>query len=86
MSPQDFANNPQGVIVQKPRADVYTMMLLLSLIAIIVAIVLLSLEMGRYGWDIKAAEGTLQRTAIERSATQDLARASVSRHHESRPS
>jgi hypothetical protein len=39
---------------EKPRSDVYTVMLVISLLAVFAAIGLLSLEMDKYGWDIKA--------------------------------
>ena len=38
-----------GVVVQKPKTNVYTMMLILSFIAIVTACVLLWLEMSSYG-------------------------------------
>ena len=57
--------NPQGVYVQKPKWDIYTTMLLLSLTAIIIAIVVLLFEMKSYNWDIKANEATLQQAAVE---------------------
>lgn len=52
MSPLD-SNNP-GVVVQKPKSDVYTTMLFLSFIAIIIACLCLWLEMRAYNMDIKA--------------------------------
>jgi hypothetical protein len=54
VSPLD-SNNP-GVVVQKPKSDVYTTMLFLSLIAIIIACLCLWLEMRAYNMDIKANE------------------------------
>ncbi|MGE0609695.1 MAG: hypothetical protein AB7O62_21575 [Pirellulales bacterium] len=53
-----------GVVVQKPRSDVYTTMLILSFIAIVTGIILLVLEWKRYDFDIKASRGKLQ-TSIE---------------------
>ena len=38
------------------RIDVYTVMLGVALIAIILAIVLLAMELGRYEWDTKAQQ------------------------------
>lgn len=58
MSPLD-SNNPAGVVVQKPRSNVYTTMLFLSFIAIIIACLCLWLEMRSYNMDIKATEGRL---------------------------
>ncbi len=51
MSPLD-SNNP-GVVVQKPKPDVYTTMLFLSFIAILIACLCLWLEMRAYNMDIK---------------------------------
>jgi hypothetical protein len=42
------------VIRQKPKANVYTMMMILSLIAIGVACFCLNAEMNEYRWDMKA--------------------------------
>ena len=50
MSQRD-STKPEGPVA---RFDVYTTMLLVSLLAIIVACVLLALEAGRYNWDFKA--------------------------------
>ncbi len=40
---------------RKPRADVYTFMLIVALIAIIIAIVCLYFEMKRFDFDFKGA-------------------------------
>ena len=58
MSPLD-SSNPQGVVVQKPKSDVYTTMLFLSLIAILIACLYLFLEMRAYNMDIKANEARI---------------------------
>jgi len=58
------SNNPQGVVVQKPRSDIYTTMLFLSLIAILVAILCLWLEMRAYNMDIKASEAQVRTTVL----------------------
>ena len=63
MSPLD-STNPQGVVVQKPKSDVYTTMLFLALIAIIIAILCLYLEMRSYNMDIKASEGRVSAGAM----------------------
>ena len=50
MSPQDSSSlGPSGVIVEKPRSNIYTVMLILSLLAICTACVLLWLELSSYG-------------------------------------
>jgi hypothetical protein len=43
-----------GVFVQKAKSDVYTVMLGLSLAAILIAILFMFLEMRRYDMDFKA--------------------------------
>ena len=43
------AAKTSGVAVQKPGFNVYTMMLILSLIAITTACILLYMELGTYG-------------------------------------
>jgi hypothetical protein len=61
-------NNEEDVVVVKPRFNVYTMMLLLSLCAIIIGCVLLYLEMDSYkpknggggGWPWETKGLTLQ--------------------------
>ena len=55
MSPPDLTDANRGVIVQKPKADVYTWLLLVALIAILMAITFLLMELSRYDWDFKAA-------------------------------
>lgn len=67
-------NPQQGVVVKKPKSDVYTTMLILSFIAIVTGIILLVLEMRRYDFDIKAAKGKLQ-SRIERTLPQSGHRA-----------
>lgn len=64
MSPLD-SNNP-GVVVQKPKSDVYTTMLFISFIAIIIACLCLWLEMRSYNMDIKANEGRVTVGRVER--------------------
>ena len=44
----------RGVIVEKPKFNVYTMMLLLSLIAILIGCLCLYLEMKEYNFEFKA--------------------------------
>jgi hypothetical protein len=42
------------VKVAKPRPDVYTVLLGISLLAILLAILCLAMELSRYNWDYKA--------------------------------
>jgi hypothetical protein len=55
----------EGVIVEKPRWNVYTMMLLLSLLAIIIACVCLYLELKDYETDITADKARRSITCVE---------------------
>lgn len=72
MSPLD-SNNPQGVVVQKPRSDIYTTMLFLSFIAIVIACLCLWLEMRTYNMDIKASEAQVRTTVMAPAMPQQLA-------------
>ncbi len=58
MSPQDLTN--PGVVVQKPKSDIYTAMLFLSFIAICIACLCLWLEMRAYDMDIKATSAQVR--------------------------
>ena len=55
MSQLGSTDRGPGIAVQKPRPDIYTVLLGLALTAILIAIICLVLELGRYGWDYKAA-------------------------------
>ena len=61
MSPQNLAAQElaSGRVEQKPRANVYTMMLILSFVAVCIACVLLWLELQAYApypwWETKQA-------------------------------
>jgi len=44
----------RGVVVEKPKADIYTAMLIVSLVAILIACLCLYLEMRTYDFNIKA--------------------------------
>jgi hypothetical protein len=48
----------RAVILQKPRANIYTAMLAVSLVAIIIGCVFLALELGEYDWQFNA--GSIQ--------------------------
>lgn len=43
------ANAPRGVLVQRPKASVYTVMLVIALLAILLGCLFLWLEIGQYG-------------------------------------
>ncbi len=49
MSPQDSKSASRGVHVQKPGSNVYTVMLLVALVALVIGCVLLYLEIDSYG-------------------------------------
>jgi len=48
------SNNQQGMVVEKPKSDVYTVMLFIALAAVLAAIGLLSSELNKYEWDTNA--------------------------------
>jgi hypothetical protein len=77
VSPLD-SNNP-GVVVQKPKSDVYTTMLFLSFIAIIIACLCLWLEMRAYNMDIKANEARVGSLVRPDSEIQSIAALDVPR-------
>ena len=47
--------SPRGVYVERQRANIYTMMLVIALLAITVACACLWAEMNDYNWDVRAA-------------------------------
>jgi len=61
MSQQSSASG--GVYVKKPKADVYTAMLFVALVALIVGIFALCKEMERYDWKYKKAD--LQQVSVD---------------------
>ncbi len=50
----DAPEAKSGVVVEKPKANIYTVLLALSFVAVVIACVCLSLEMAAYDWDMKA--------------------------------
>lgn len=54
MSQPDLTSPGRSVVVQRPKSDVYTIMLGIALTAILIACLLLFLELRRYKGDIKA--------------------------------
>lgn len=54
MSLPDSTDPGRGVVVHKPKADVYTVLLGISLLSIVMAIIFLCMELSRYNWDVKA--------------------------------
>lgn len=49
------AEPPRGVVVQKPRSNVYTVLLGIALVALIIGCICLYGELNLYKWDFKAA-------------------------------
>lgn len=50
---QPQSTDKGGVKVAKPRPDIYTVLLGISLAAILLAILCLCMELSRYNWDTK---------------------------------
>jgi hypothetical protein len=44
----------RAVVVEKPKADIYTVMLILSFVALVIGCLCLYGEMNSYGFNIKA--------------------------------
>jgi hypothetical protein len=51
----DLTDPSRGLVAPKPKADIYTWLLLVALVAIIMACTYLAMELNRYNWDFKAA-------------------------------
>lgn len=50
MSQPDLSSaNPPGVLVQKPKTSIYTMLLLVALLALLLGCLFLFLEINQYG-------------------------------------
>ncbi len=54
MSLPESTDKPRGLVVPKAKADIYTTLLAIALAAILIAIILLAVEIGRYGGDVTA--------------------------------
>ena len=54
MSLPDSTDPGRGVVVHKPKADIYTVLLGIALLSILMAIMFLCMELSRYNWDVKA--------------------------------
>jgi hypothetical protein len=54
------ADEPRGVVVEKPRANVYTVLLVLSFVAIVIGCLCLMGELAAYGpgvpWNTSGAQ------------------------------
>lgn len=54
-SPELSSSNSPRAPYRKPRADIYTVLLSLALVAILVGLTFLALELDLYNWDSKSA-------------------------------
>ena len=50
----NLADGTRGVIVERPRANVYTVLLAISLVALVIGCLCMYGELTTYGWDVKA--------------------------------
>ena len=50
----DAPDTKRGVIVEKPKANIYTVLLVLSFVAILIGCLSLYLEMSAYNFEINA--------------------------------
>ncbi len=68
MSTPGYADAGRGVYVEKPKSNIYTVLLAIALFALIVACAFLLIEMNRYEFNRKAptasAAGTMAWDAV----------------------
>lgn len=76
MSKPELKSASGGVAVQKPQANVYTMMLILSFLAICVACSLLWLELKSYGewpqWKVDVKAAPVVTTPVDDAPVDDV--------------
>ncbi|HEX2477438.1 MAG TPA: hypothetical protein VHK01_21965 [Lacipirellulaceae bacterium] len=51
--PDSSSERPQGVLVRRPRTSIYTVLLMIALVAILFSCLLLVIEMAQYGFQWK---------------------------------
>ncbi len=51
--PDSSSERPQGVLVRRPRTSIYTVLLMIALVAIMFSCLLLVIEMAQYGFQWK---------------------------------
>ena len=51
--PVSSSERPQGVLVRRPRTSIYTVLLMIALVAIMFSCLLLVIEMAKYGFQWK---------------------------------
>jgi hypothetical protein len=48
--PDSSYERPQGVLVRRPKTSIYTVLLLIALVAIVIGCLLMVIEMAQYGF------------------------------------
>lgn len=51
--PESSSDEPRGVLVRRPQTTIYTMLLFISLIALVISCLILAWEMWQYGFQWK---------------------------------
>ena len=51
--PDSSSDRPRGVLVRRPTTSIYTVLLLVALLALVFSCVLMILELAQYGFQIK---------------------------------
>jgi hypothetical protein len=51
--PDSPSDRPRGVLVRQPRTSIYTMLLLVALLALVVGCLIMVLELSQYQFQIK---------------------------------
>jgi hypothetical protein len=51
--PDSSSERPQGVLVRRPKTSIYTVLLLVALVAIMFGCLLMVIELARYGFQWK---------------------------------
>lgn len=51
--PGSSSERPQGVLVRRPKTSIYTVLLLVALVAILFSCLLMAIEMAQYGFQWK---------------------------------
>lgn len=69
--PNQQQQQQRGVAVEKPKSDVYTVMLIIALLSILAGIGLLCSEMSKYDWDFKAQGIQRPKVQLSPSAPRD---------------
>ena len=51
--PDSSSDRPRGVLVRRPRTSIYTVLLLIALVALVFSCLLMVLELAQYGFQMK---------------------------------